>query len=65
MDSVKIKHWLLDKGIKQVDIARSLRISAPLVWMTIHGRSRNTKVITWLLNKGCPPELVCKSDAPN
>lgn len=66
MDAMLVKIWLEEKGVKQADIARQLGITRSLVWMTIHGRSRNSKVISWLLNNGCPSSFVCKpKGAPN
>ena len=58
MDTVGVKIWLVIKGIRQVDISNELNVSKTLVWMTIHNKTNNRRVIDWLIDKGCPEDII-------
>jgi len=54
VNSKAIKKWLIDKEITQMDIARDLGVSGPLVYRAINGWIRTKRVLDWLRKHGCP-----------
>lgn len=51
---IEIKKWLLDKALRQVDIAAQANVRKSVVWNTIHGYRRDHRVIKVLEALGCP-----------
>jgi len=58
LNTIKIKVWLTENGFTQAEIARQLGVTRGLVWMTVHGQNRNGRVISWLIDKGCPRQFI-------
>ncbi|MGA2735807.1 MAG: helix-turn-helix transcriptional regulator [Syntrophobacteraceae bacterium] len=63
MKSISIKKWLLEKGLTQADIARSLNVSRSLVGKVIKGERQNSQVIHELRLKGCPEKYLGRQRA--
>lgn len=58
-NTVKIKIWMLRRGIKCADIQRALRQkSMTQAWGTINGDRSDRRVLAWLLNHGCPADYL-------
>lgn len=58
-NTVEIKKWMLDEGLYVAQIQRNLGFKAhSLVSDTIAGRKDNRKVLRFLLDRGCPVELL-------
>lgn len=58
MNTIEIKKWLLDKRLRQADIARALGVSHTTVNLIIHGRFKSRRVVQKLIDLGCPPEFL-------
>lgn len=58
MKTIEIKKWLLDKGLRQIDIARSLGVSHTTVNYIISGRFKSARVVQKLIELGCPAEFL-------
>ncbi|WP_457571284.1 hypothetical protein [Desulfovulcanus sp.] len=54
MKPLKVKIWMLEKGIRQVDIARELGITRQTVCKVISGKEKSSRVFEWLRKHGCP-----------
>ena len=65
MNSLEIKIWMVRSGIKQTEIAQDLKVSENLVWLTCNGRERNSRVIQWLREYGCPEDSLKSSKVKN
>lgn len=50
--------WMIRSGNRPARIARELGVGRALVTCTIHGRKNNRRVLGYLLEKGCPPEIL-------
>ncbi len=58
-NTIEIKRWMLKKGIAQVDICREVGAEEHSnVSKTISGTRHNAKVLTYLLEKGCPKKYL-------
>jgi hypothetical protein len=58
LKTIDVLKWLLDAGLKQVDIARRARVCLSSANRTIHG-SRNCPLVKKaLVAMGCPRDLV-------
>jgi orotate phosphoribosyltransferase-like protein len=55
---IERKIWLLRNGYEQTQIADELGLSRNIVWRTINGRDKNNRVTRWLLEHGCPEEII-------
>lgn len=54
-NSIEIRVWMQRRRLRQVDIQRGLGYTDPkTVWATIEGRENNRRVLSWLLERGCP-----------
>jgi hypothetical protein len=54
-NKVEIEVWMKRNGYRAVDIQRDLEFKAhKTVFATLAGTENNRKVLTWLLEKGCP-----------
>lgn len=58
MDRVKVKMWLVGKGMKQREIARALGVSESFVSKAIGGLKRSEKVVGYLAENGCPKKFL-------
>lgn len=63
MNALEIKIWMVRNGIRQTEIAQDLKVSENLVWLTVNGRERNSRVIQWLREYGCPEDSLKSSKA--
>lgn len=50
--------WMIRTGMRPAKIARELGVGRSLVTCTIHGRKNNRRVLGYLLEKGCPTEIL-------
>lgn len=57
-NSIEIRIWLLRKGITYTQIAKEVGLSDPLVSLTISGHRNTRRVLRWLIENGCPAELL-------
>ena len=53
-----IKKWLHEKGITLTEMAKALEITAGIVSSTIRGTRNTRRVLSYLLEKGCPAEIL-------
>lgn len=58
MNTIRVKQWMIGKGLKQADIAKKLGVSRPYVSLTIAGKKKPGKVGTFLANLGCPKKFI-------
>ena len=58
MKTIELKKWLLERGIKQVEIAKKAGVSGQAVYLFIKGHMVSSKVKSAFLEYGCPPELL-------
>lgn len=58
IDTIEVKVWMLRNGYKVMDIARDLHVHHSAVVHTLAGRARVPRVVRWLLEHGCPAELL-------
>ena len=63
MKTIEIKKWLLDKGLKQMDIARAAKVSPTCVSLVIKGVATSQNVKGILEAMGCPEEFLRKKAA--
>jgi len=62
-NSLEIRVWLQRQGLKLVSIQRDLAFrDNKTVWSTIEGRENNRRVLSWLLDKGCPKKFLALPD---
>lgn len=54
----KLKAWIYGKGIRPVDIARTLKVPLPQVSRLFNGERREQRIRDYLLELGCPSELL-------
>ena len=58
-NSIEIRVWMKRKSVRQVNIQNALGYTNnKTVWATIEGQENNRRVLSWLLENGCPPELL-------
>ena len=58
-NTVEIKVWMVRNGIRPEDIRRELGYrDSKVVRATLYGEESNRKVLRWLLDKGCPAEML-------
>lgn len=57
-----VKKWLYDQGIALAAIARDLGVHPGIVSSTIRGTRNTRHVLKWLLEKGCPVEILSLPD---
>jgi predicted XRE-type DNA-binding protein len=57
-DTIAIKIWMLRNDINQTRIAKALNISRSLVSETINGAKNSRKVLRYLINNGCPTDVL-------
>jgi len=57
-DVEEIWVWMIRSGNRPAKIAKELGVGRALVTCTIHGRKNNRRVLGYLLEKGCPPEIL-------
>lgn len=50
--------WMIRTGMRPAKVAQELGVGRALVTCTIHGRKNNRRVLRYLLEKGCPPEIL-------
>jgi len=55
---LKVKIWMIKKGIRQVDIARELGITRQTVCKVVGGREKSSRVVEWLKKHGCPESFL-------
>ena len=60
---IELKKWMLEKGIKQIDVARKAGVTGTAVFLLINGRMVSANIKNALLELGCPPELLTKEAA--
>lgn len=53
---IKIKTWLLKRGIKQRDIAKKAGVSESAVYLVIRGKMTSSNIKRVFLELGCPCE---------
>ncbi len=53
-----IKKWLIDEELTQAEIARRLGISQTSVYNVMLGKMTSKRVTRFLLELGCPPEIL-------
>lgn len=58
---VEIKKWLLDKGLRQIDLAVKAQTTRHVVNDAIHGRRWSRKVAELLRALGCPVDFSRKA----
>lgn len=58
MNRNEIRKWLIDAGLSQSEIARSVGVSVSLVNRVLNGERKNELVIKALKKYGCPAELL-------
>jgi len=61
MNRIEIKKWLLDKGIKQVDIAKKLGLKPSTVSLVIKGFGTSRRIYDCLRELGCPTGFLKKA----
>ena len=61
MSTKAIKIWMIENDVTQAQIARELGSSKTLVWHVVHKVKRNWRVEKWLMDHGCPQELLGKA----
>ncbi len=57
-DVEEIWVWMIRSGNRPAAIARMLGVGRGLVTCTIHGRKNNRRVLRYMLEAGCPPEIL-------
>lgn len=57
-NDVEIIVWLKREKIKQTQIATETEKHTTHVWETIKGKRNDRQILAWLINKGCPAELL-------
>lgn len=62
MKARKIKHWLIDAGLTQADVARKAKVSNSLVGKMIKGKRHNAAVLEAFRELGCPEEFLTADD---
>ena len=55
---IELKKWMLENGIKQVDIAKKANVGPAAVWMVMHKNMVSANIKNAFLSLGCPPELL-------
>jgi len=56
---IQARVWMLEKGIRSVDIQNALHMNNHnLVSDTLAGRRNNRRVLRYLLEQGCPSEYL-------
>lgn len=62
-NSVEIRVWLKRNGFKLATIQKDLGYrDNKTVWSTIEGQENNRKVLTWLMENGCPTKYLALPD---
>lgn len=58
-NSIEIRVWMQRHQVRQVDIQKNLgHTNNKTVWATIEGHEDNRRVLSWLLDRGCPASLL-------
>lgn len=55
---IKIKTWLLENNIKQIDIARKAKVSAAAVYLFVQGKATSANIKRVFLELGCPEKVL-------
>ncbi len=58
MRTKDVRKWMIERGIRPVDLKRRAEVSFPSVSMTIAGQRRNPDVLRVLRELGCPEEFL-------
>ena len=58
INTVEVKVWMLRNGYKVMQIARELHVHHSYVVHALAGRQKGPRLRKWLLEHGCPPELL-------
>jgi len=57
-ESIKIKVWMLENGVRQSEISRAVNTVISNVCRTIGGERNCRSVLRYLLDKGCPAGIL-------
>ena len=57
---IAIKTWLLEKGLKQRDIAKKAGVSETAVHLVIRGKMTSSNIKRAFLELGCPEDIWLK-----
>ena len=53
----KIRAWLALQGIRQIEIAKAMGLSAGMIGRFITGQSQSQRVFEYFMSIGCPREF--------
>ena len=59
--TIEIKKWLLEKGLRQKDVAARAGVSRSTVNKIIQGIATSRTVVKALIDLGCPAEIFKKA----
>lgn len=57
-NNIEIIVWMKREKIKQSQISQECGKHKAHVWETIHGKRNDRLILAWLINKGCPAEIL-------
>lgn len=55
---IEIRKWMLEKGIRQIDIARQLGVTHSSVHLVIRGIMKSARIENHLRGLGCPEDIL-------
>jgi len=58
MNKIKIRQWMLEAGVTQVQIAKEAKISKTMVNLVLCGKRRHNLIPVLLRGHGCPKEYL-------
>ncbi|MFA5598313.1 MAG: hypothetical protein WDA26_12175 [Pusillimonas sp.] len=57
-NAIEIKKWMLERRLRQVDVAKKANVSNTAIFLFIHGKTVSAKIKQTFLSLGCPNELL-------
>lgn len=57
-NSTELKVWMIRNSLREVDIVRATKVPQTHVCKTINGTRNSRIVLAYLLERGCPRELL-------